>query len=193
MVELFESEALARMSDDDLMTRCASNNEFAFKELVGRYERPVLATCRRLVSAPGAAEDAAQDTFLELWRQRHRYTGRGQFRPYLFTLCLNVCRHTRRSSWRWRRRNQAFANEAPDFTHATPESEAVRVQHQGALLEAVGRLPRKQREAITLRFFSELSYEELAESTGASQSTLRSRVQHGLRFLARDLSRRENR
>ncbi|MEL6546364.1 MAG: RNA polymerase sigma factor [Myxococcota bacterium] len=190
MVELNESVELAEVSDDALMRRCVVGDNAAFRALVKRYERSVLATCRRLVpTSEVAAEDAAQDTFVQLWRQRSNYTPKGEFRSYLFALCLNVCRHATRSAWRWRRRNQAFADECSASTNATAESEVALSEHRRLLLREVDRLPKKQREAVTLRFFGELTYEELERSLGIAQSTLRSRVQHGVQRLAKSLNR----
>ncbi len=189
MVETSSTGGLAELSDDSLMERCARDDTAAFSELVARYERQVVALCRHLVNHPDLVEEAAQEAFVELWVLRRAYVPRSRFRSYLFQISLNSCRRQRRSWWRWQRRNDAFAESCSTAHTSSPQTlEQIELQRdRGRLAQAIAKLPRPQREALTLRYFSEMSYEEIASTTGASESTLRSRVQLAQQRLCRSL------
>ena len=174
---------LGERPDDDLMRLAAAGVLEAFSELVRRHERPLRAFCARLLGDCGQGDDAAQEVLLEIWRTRGRYQGQGRFRAFLFAAARNRCSKETRS----RRPAAAF-----DERQLVPRDQVGAVDAVDALLAAerrqrldrlVRKLPPKLRDAVSLRFWAELEYDEIAEIVRCPEETVRSRVFHGLRRL----------
>ena len=184
------TEARAQ-SDDLLMIASAQGNRAAFATLVSRYERHVRSYCGAILHHENQAWDAAQDVFLRLWATRLRYRANGRFRAYLYT----IARNTARNLCRARRRRSAFTHLfglQEDEPSAAVDSRARAGQH--SLHEqdeaacqvrlALSQLDENLRDALVLRYFNDLSYDEIAAVIGRTPSTARSRVFYGLRRLA---------
>lgn len=166
--------ALAERTDDELMQISCAGVDDAFAELVQRYQGQVRGYCARCCGGAAPGDDVAQEVFLELWRTRGRYEPRGKFRSYLFTIV-----HTRVLNAVTRRRPEvelvADRHLAGRELDAVLEAERARRVHQN-----LGRLPERLQEALLLRFCAGLDYAEMSEVLKRSQSTVRSRVFHGL-------------
>jgi RNA polymerase sigma-70 factor (ECF subfamily) len=174
--------ALAERSDDELMELAATGLRRAFEVLVRRYAERVVASCSRFVNDSALAQELAQDTWVLVWQARSKYRGDGGFVPWLITIARNHCRNE------LRRRKTAVTRESEP-----PASEPVYTSEQldELLLEERRRRVRRAlaglspplREALLLRYGEELRYDEMTTALGAGESTLRSRVHHGLRAL----------
>jgi RNA polymerase sigma-70 factor, ECF subfamily len=161
-------------SDDELMRLGTEGDDRAFEDLVRRHQEATRAFCRRFMGSAAAGDDVAQEVFLQLWKQRHRYRPEARFRAYLFTIartrCLMAVRGLRRVG--------------------APLDSAVLVAGEdrdqlGRLLErerhrtvdrAVAALSPKLREAVLMRFTSHLGYADIARAAGRPESTIRARI-----------------
>jgi RNA polymerase sigma-70 factor (ECF subfamily) len=183
------SEARAQ-ADDLLMIAAAQGDRAAFATLVARYESHVRSYCGAILHHETQAWDAAQDVFLRLWATRLRYRPNGKFRQYLYTIARNIARNLCRS----KRRRQALAHllgfdddsQAPANTRAPASPHSLHEQDENArhLRLALSQLDEKLRDALVLRYFNDLSYDEIAAVIGRTPSTARSRIFYGLRRLA---------
>ena len=177
-------------ADDLLMIAAAQGDRTAFATLVARYERYVRSYCGAILGHDTQAWDAAQEVFLRLWATRPRYRAEGRFRPYLYTIARNVARNLCRS--RRRRRTLArilgfddesrAAGDAP--VHAGPPGGHEHDEDARQVRLALSQLDEKQRDALVLRYFNDLSYDEIAAVIGRTPSAARSRVFYGLRRMA---------
>jgi RNA polymerase sigma factor (sigma-70 family) len=172
-------------TDDELMQLARANVKEAFAELVRRYNRLVRGYCRKWNWERG--EDLAQDVFVRLWRARDRYKPRDEFKAYLFMIVVNQCRNDKRS-----------LNRKPPMEPLTPEKkvEAASVDQLEQILEReklarvhrrIEALSPKLKEAILLRFGSEMSYRQIADITKSNEATVRSRVMLGIQKLKKEL------
>jgi RNA polymerase sigma-70 factor, ECF subfamily len=166
--------ALAERTDDELMQIACGGVDEAFAELVRRYQGQVRGYCVRCCGGTAAGDDVAQEVFLQLWRVRGRYEPRGRFRSYLFTIVqtrvLNAVRRRRPEV-----ELDADLHLPGRELDAVLEAERARRVHQ-----SLGRLPSHLQEALLLRFCAGLDYAEMSDVLERSQSTVRSRVFHGL-------------
>ncbi|MEL6544810.1 MAG: RNA polymerase sigma factor, partial [Myxococcota bacterium] len=172
-------------TDEELMELVAQNDEAAFALLVDRYQQPIFSMCVSFGLESSLAEEATQDTFVQLWKNRARYQPRGKFRAYLYAICIARSRHSKRTHWRWKRRNDAYAVDPGH--QALLRDSGISPSERHRLASALEHLPQNQREAVILRYFGDLDYDEISAITGISTSTLRTRVQTGLEKLARKL------
>lgn len=159
--------------DEQLMTLAAAGNKPAFAVLVTRYLPRVTQFCQRFVGQV-AAQELAQEIFLEVWLRRDRYQSQGKFTVFLFVMARSRCLNRVRDEGRRDRREQATQDDflgAPSQLDVLLEQERQR-QVQAALLG----LSVKLREAVLLRFDQGLDYPDVARILGCSESTTRSRV-----------------
>ena len=144
--------------------------------LVLRYEKPLFAYAFRLVGDRGAAEDAFQETFLKILRKRDSYRDGSIFRPWLYQICLNVCRDALRKN----SRRAQTVELSPTLPLADPSAgpELISDQAETAALvrQAVEALPEKHRDVFLLAFYQELPYNEIAEILDLPIGTIKSRM-----------------
>jgi RNA polymerase sigma-70 factor (ECF subfamily) len=140
--------------------------------------------CTKVTGDAGAGEDIVQEVFLRVWKHRAEWQPRGTVAALLYTSARNLCLNRTRDARRRGRWLVPSVGAAIDIERAGVTSQEVdpildRERRQDAL-RALGELPEAMREAVLLRFDAELSYETIAIILGANESTVRSRVHHGL-------------
>ncbi|MEU5877562.1 sigma-70 family RNA polymerase sigma factor [Spirillospora sp. NPDC047279] len=135
-----------------------------------------------LVGDEATAEDVVQDVFLRLQDRAPRLDDEGKLLAYVRAAVLNGCRMT------LRRRKRMWQRTEP---HQPPvwsaESAAMLSEDRREVMLALQRLPRRQREALVLRFYLELSDDEVSEVMGIRPGTVRSTMARALAALAREL------
>lgn len=129
-----------------------------------------------------AAEDVVQDAFCGLYRRWGQLADRAKAQGYVRASILNGCRSALRQRVRAARRD----SEAPAAVLATSaEQAALRGEEYRQVLLALRRLPDRQREALVLRFYLDLTEPEIAHSMGVSPGTVKSTTSRGLAALGR--------
>ena len=136
------------------------------ERLMEHYGTDILRLCALHLGDPALAEDAAQETMLRAWRNYSSYRGEASERTWLIAIALNVCRDLLRSPWHTRR---AGPESLLKLVSAEPE-------YDDTPLRAVYALPRKYREVILLRYYEELSLEEMARILGVPPGTVSARL-----------------
>jgi len=181
---------LEERTDDELMTLAQAGAREAFAVLVGRHALRVFEACSRFTGDRSAGAELAQATWAAIWEHRLRYRRGSDFVVWLITAARNRCRNDARGRYVARRHSAATivlgTAPSPDQIDQLLDEERRR-----NVREALGRLPSATREALLLRFGEGLRYDQMAEVVGAGESTLRSRVHHGLKRLRDLLERRE--
>lgn len=128
------------------------------------------------------AEDVVQEAFERTHAGRHRLRDPAKALTYVRSAVLNGCRSA------LRRRALAFRRATPyEPPIWSAESAALIGEERRAVLAALRRLPRRRREALILRYFLDLSDQEIADVMGVNASTVRSTITRGLAALGRTL------
>ena len=130
-----------------------------------------------------AAEDVVQEAFCGLYRRWDHLDDPGNALRYLRSSVLNGCRSVLRNRGRLRLRLGQDPGR-PDSVESAESTALVGEEHR-AVLAALRRLPDRQREALVLRFYLELSEAEIAQAMGISQGTVKSTVSRALAALGR--------
>jgi RNA polymerase sigma-70 factor (sigma-E family) len=149
------------------------------------YQAQALALVRvakLLLRDQASAEDVVQDAFLGLYKALPRLTDHDQILPYLRAAVINRSRSVLRAQ---RRALLRTVHHEPPASSA--ESAAMTGEDRQAVLTAVARLPRRAREVLVLRYYLDLSDQEIAAALGVSRGTVSSTASRGLAALARDL------
>ena len=173
-------------AEKELTTRAMAGDQEAFSTLCERSRSRLW----RIVSsvAPGPdRDDLAQEAIVRAWCAVRTYRAEASFEAWLCRIALNAAHDYQKSAWRRRIRFRQ-TEEAPDTTVTESlERLAERRAAQRRVRQAVAALPTPQRIPIWLHFFEEFSLAEVARLERTAESTVRSRVQAGMRRLAREL------
>lgn len=166
------------MEEDELIQRAKEGDLDSFNQLVERYQRAVYNLCLRMLGNAPAAEDATQDAFISAFRGIDKLRG-DNFKAWLFRIAANACRDRLRSL---RRRPSTSLDDAPfefESDQPSPEDYAMRQELGEEIKKAFTTLPPDQRLAVILRDIEGLDYEEIAQVTGSSLGTVKSRINRG--------------
>jgi RNA polymerase sigma-70 factor (ECF subfamily) len=161
----------------------------AFGLLVRAYERPVYNLTYRMLGNAVEAEDAAQETFLRAYSKLASFQPERRFVNWLLSIASNHCID------RLRRRSRApqlsLDEPLPPLWLASdndPPHEVVhRKQEREQVRAALNALPSDYRAAVVLRYWHGMSYEEIAATTGATESAIKSRLHRARRMMASEL------
>lgn len=166
------------------MLRVRDDDAAAFEELMLRYQDRVVALLAHMVGRSDLAEDLAQDVFLRVYRIRKRYLPGAKFSTWLFTIVHNVASNARRSLSRRKEINLASDGTAPQSLPMESAAVAASGQMPTRLLDkselrevvqvALLQLNERQRTAVVLHKFEQLSYIEIGEIMGLSTSAIKS-------------------
>lgn len=170
---------LSSLSDDALMARYAEGDLVAFQELYGRYERRLYGFCLRYLGDPDAAADVFQEVFKRVVDARYRYRPRDRFASWIFTIAHRVCvDHTRSKE-----RAGALADPPLDGAAQIQEDFEERLAREAELRSLLSSLPREQREVLLLSKYYGLSYREVAEIVGSTETAVKQKVYRALQTL----------
>ena len=168
------------MTDGDLIQRIALGDRDAFADLYRRYSRAVFGLALRRLGDRGRAEDAVQETFASIWRSARSYKPeRGPGAPWLYAVARNA------TVDRSRQRTET-PMDIPDEPagEAGPADLAEQGWVSWRVHRALEELPEREREAITLAYWSGLSQSEVAEFLDVPLGTVKTRTRAGLARLA---------
>jgi RNA polymerase sigma-70 factor (ECF subfamily) len=189
IVKEFQASALARDADVLDMSAVRRGEIERFTKIVERHQRSLFRYAYSRLGCRFLAEDAVQQSFLAVFESRAAFDPARGFRGWLWTIHVNECSRTARMRIRLRR--DESGRRAIPARGEGPDSPLERREDQEQILEALNALPEEQADAVRLRYFGELSFEEIGATTGAPAATAKSRVRYGLAKLARRLRRRE--
>jgi RNA polymerase sigma-70 factor (ECF subfamily) len=162
-------------SDDDLVAQARTGSAPAMERLYRRYRDRIMTFAFRMTGDRSLAEDVFQSTFTYFYEHLDRYDPQGKLSAYLFRIARSLALDVLKAG---RRRRKALGRVEP--AEATPAEEPPPTDRaEKALLE----LPAPLREVVTLRLYEGLDYARIAEITGVSEPTARSRMRYALEAL----------
>lgn len=178
--------------DEAVYLRVLSGDRQALAMLVDRYYAQLLAFLIRVTGQRQTAEDLVQETFIRLLR--YRGAAPADFRPWVYQIAHNLVRDHFRSAHMWRE-VQSRPDEDPEKDtwagRNDVEDVAIQADDNCEVIALLQSLPVQQREVLVLRFYHELSLDEIAEVIGAPLGTVKSRLYTGLRAAREILERDE--
>jgi RNA polymerase sigma factor (sigma-70 family) len=153
----------------------------AFETLFRQYERLVFRTAFLITGSKEAAEDALQEVFISVWKSRHTYDPRkGKLSTWLHRITVNQCSRKQQVTTSLEEKGV----DLPEMKHrAQPEETTITKMEYDQLLKAMNALDTKHRSVLVLRYFNELSYNEIAEALEIPLGTVKSRLNQSLKYL----------
>ena len=146
--------------------------EQVFNKIVKEYSERLYWHVRRMVNSHEDADDLLQDIFLKIWTARPSFRGEAQLYTWVWRIATNeTLNHLRKERVRAALRMQSVDAEMERRIQADPFFNGTEAQRE--LMKSVARLPEKQRQVFVMRWWDELSYEEISAITGTSVGALK--------------------
>jgi RNA polymerase sigma-70 factor (ECF subfamily) len=169
-----------------------SGDRVAFGKLVDSYMRPVFNLTYRMLGNAPEAEDAAQETFLRAWSRLGQYDPEHKFSTWLFSIANHYCIDRLRK----RRTVLISIDDNPVLENLhddepMPEQETLRHEQSAEIQALLGQLDPDYRTPVILRYWENLSYEEIAATLQLTVPAVKSRLFRARQRMADLMQRRE--
>ena len=165
---------------------CQAGDREAFRLLFERHKDRVYTVALYFFGGDEAtANDITQQVFLKLFSRIGQFQGEAEFSTWLYRVTTNACVDEQRKRRRFLPFGAALADEPR--ARGAQEERVAGAELEGAVARAVASLKPKLRAVMLLKYFEELSYEEIAAAVGCSAGTVASRLNRGHKILARKL------
>jgi RNA polymerase sigma-70 factor (ECF subfamily) len=172
-----------------LVERCRNGDWAAFTELVVRYQRPVYNAALWVLRKPEDANDIAQIVFLKVAEHLDEYDPQYKFFSWIYRIAVNESLNLLRRNGREEALDEEI--DLPGSESAEPERQASAAQVASRIRSALMKMSPNDRVVLTLRHFSECSYEEIGQILDLDPKTVKSRLfeaRQRLRELLSDLN-----
>ncbi len=169
------------------LEQARKGDKIAFGHLVEAYQTPVYNLAYRMLNNSGEAEEAAQEAFIRAFTRLESYNPAHKFSTWLLSITSNYCIDQLR-----KRRALLLSIDEPLPPHPAlqsertkgPEAQMMNSEQQEMVQTLLSELPPDYRQAVVLRYWNELSYEEIAEIMETTVSAIKSRLFRARRQLA---------
>jgi len=170
------------LTDEELFGLIRENNdEQAFRTLFRRYDKRIYAYCLRALGNHEEAEDMFQTISMTVYDKRSSFSD-GSFAAWLFTIARNYCLKALRGRKHYAELNEEMMVSEEDSSHKQD------FLLRAALEKAIAELPDEFREALELKYFDDLAYEDIAKALNIGLSLAKVRVFRAKKLLQQSLS-----
>ncbi len=173
------------VSDGGLISLYINGDHEAFKELVERHKNRIFTSIYLIVKDRTLAEDLMQETFIKVIDtiRKGRYNEEGKFLPWILRVAHNLAIDTFRKNRRYpvvvmEDGNNIF--DTLEFAEEPVENKKIREDNVEKLKDLIDELPENQRKVLIMRSYLDMSFKEIAESTGVSINTALGRMRYAL-------------
>jgi len=164
--------------EQQLIAQVVTGDQDAFAELVETYQRSVYNLTYRMLGEAGEAEDAAQEAFLRAYQHIDRYDASRPFKTWLLSIASNYCiDKLRKRRLTWLSIDEPLPpHPALHSPEGDPEDMALIDERQAAVQAMLAELAPEYRAAVILRYWYDMSYQEIAELLDTTESAIKSRL-----------------
>lgn len=172
------------MKDIDIIRRVLEGNRNSYALIVDKYKGPIFNLTYRMTGSYDDASDLAQETFIRAYKNLSRFNTEKKFFTWLYTISLNLIRNHLKKGKKVPLSDLAEDTDFPLRDNpSNPEHSLIREQRVRHLNMCLRRLPGDLKEALVLRFYQDLPFEDVSEVLGISLSAAKMRVYRGLEKL----------
>ena len=173
--------ALQTLSERELVAASLANRPGAFDLIVERHRRAVYQLCYRFVGSHEDASDVTQEVFLRAYRGLRQFKGDAGLGTWLHRIAVNASLN--RVSVKTPQTEPIDVRQHVDTRGDAPDARLLRAERAARVRAAVAQLPKKQRAALILRTYHELSHQEVAALLGTTVGAAKANVFHALQNL----------
>jgi RNA polymerase sigma-70 factor, ECF subfamily len=182
-------------NDEDIVREyCSGNTEEAATSLVRKYQKFVYSIALRQLQNYDDADDAAQEVFIKAIKGLPSFRGESSIKTWLYRITTNICKNTlrHRSIIFWKRLDEVDDVLEIPSNEVSPEQKVENTEFEENFMKLLGKLPKKQRETFALRYFDELSYEEMSKMLGTTVGGLKANYYQAVKRLEKLLLKQKN-
>lgn len=169
--------------DHQILKRVKNGDANAFSEIVQTHQRQLLCVVLRMVGDLEMAEDVVQEAFMKAYLKLHTFEGRSKFKSWLFQIALNTAKNRLRT----KRNDSVDIEKVSVAVQDHQESDLSQQDLQAMIRTEVDKLPPKQKMALSLRIFEDMSFAEIAELMSCPYDTAKANYRHALMKLRHSL------
>lgn len=180
-------------TDAELVSRAKAGNECAFRDLVLRYQKKIFHLAYRMTKDKDAADDLAQETFIRTYQALGRFKENYPFYTYIYRICMNLSinYHNRQKRTLYQSRTENW-EKILEEEGIFPESISTAEEKTLTRLEAeIDQLSPEYKAVVVLKFYEDLSCEEIARALEIPLGTVLSRLSRARQRLAAALEKKE--
>ncbi len=181
---------LHELDEAALIAACLDNRPGAFDLIVERHQRAVYQICYRFMGNHEDASDLSQDVFLRAYRGLRNFKGQSAIGTWLHRISVNTCLN--RLALKAPKVESYEERQFEDTRTESASERLLRDERAAHVRAAVAKLPPKQRAALILRTYQEMSHQDIAESLGTSVGAVKANVFHALQNLKKLLTERQS-
>ena len=164
-----------------LVRRCQARDKEAFRTLVEQYRSVLFGTAYLMMQDRGLAEDAVQEALIEIWKHIPSFRFKSSLKTWLVRIVINEVKQQLRKKQMIMVPLEQASEVVEDLDNV--EITMIRDEESYHLRQTIEKLPQEQKEAVILRYFSELTVPEIALVTGQREGTIKSRLSRALDHL----------
>ncbi len=175
-----------------LVQRALAGDQQAFAGLVRAYQTPVYNLAYRMLGTAAEAEEAAQETFIRVYRRLNTYDSQHKLSSWVLAIASHYCvdrLRRRRMTLLPLEEGQAPAQVEPP--REAPEARLLAREREREIQSLLAELPADYRVVLILRYWQDLSYQEIAEALGTSESAIKARLHRARELMGQYLARRQ--
>jgi RNA polymerase sigma-70 factor, ECF subfamily len=169
-----EARQTERPDLGSVIERARGHDAEALEEIYHRYARRVFGLCRYMLDSRESAEDATSEVFLKLQRSIESYDGSIPFPRWLLRVagnqCIDVLRRRKRAQQVIAEVEEGVAVIEAASSELSPLGEVLSTEERAQVRDAIARLPENYRVPLVLRYYGELSYDEIAQQLGLQRN-----------------------
>lgn len=163
-------------TEEQLIEGVKRGNKEDFSILLEQYQLYALKVAYRFLRDKAFAEDVVQESFIKVYRKIDLFEGRSSFKSWLTQVILNTCKNRVRKQGR-----ETLGLETPKPSRVQGPEESMIQLDIGEMLKAeINELPEKQKQALVLRVYEDLSFKEIAEIMNSPYDTAKANYRHAL-------------
>jgi RNA polymerase sigma-70 factor, ECF subfamily len=179
---------LSELADEELILRARKSDHAAYSEIVNRYKAAAYRLAIQILRHPSDAEDALQEAFTKAYIYLDSYSPKYRFYTWFSTIVRNVAlSHLRARDWLVTPLTEDIARPARTIIEESPELAAMASSRADIVREAVTVLPERYRRVLVLRYWHDLSYEEIAAVTNQSLAAVKTQIHRAKLLLGEGL------
>lgn len=163
-------------TDQEIVTEVKRGCQESFSELVFRYQKPLLGVSLRFMRNLQMAEDVVQEAFFKAYEKIDTFEGRSSFKSWLYQITVN----TAKNKLRLKKRVYISSHRVCLATPPEAESDLVNYSVSEWVKLLIDHLPFKQKTALVLRIFDDMSFKEIAEVMDCPYDTAKANYRHAL-------------
>jgi RNA polymerase sigma factor (sigma-70 family) len=185
------SKTVTVITDAEIVSALKNGNrETGATFFVRKYQKFVYSTAFRYLNSEPDSEDVSQEVFIKAIESIDKFRGDSSLKTWLYRItknnCLNILRKKKVLSFLGMYKDQEFEFDIKDPSN-TPDESLEKVEFENRFLKVLAKLPEKQRETFALRYFEEMSYDEISKLIGTSTGGLKANYFQAIKKLANEL------